>query len=256
MMNYTSISFYLFLLVVLAVYYAVPFSFRWAVLLSGSVAFYFFAYKTGWWVLLASVLLTYAAGICIEFLRERDTLSLKRIKRAFFISSLALTALPWFCVKNGDFILGSILHRTSPPWIVPLGISFYTLQMAAYLADIYTGKIHAQKNPAKYMLFVLFFPHIGKYGCSYLAVVSDGTIMEQADGQELDAEGTVRGGRVMYDMTSAGNGCGNTSSIKIDGKEYSKNGRGLNFVVYNHDTKKIVDAVCFDTYEAGSPAAR
>lgn len=159
-MSYTSVSFYFFLPAVLAVYYAVPVSLRWMVLFTGSVAFYFFAYKTGWWILLASVLFTYAAGMCTGYLREKYPSSMHGMKKAVFIFALLLTFLPWFCIKNGNFILGSVLHGPSIRWVVPLGISFYTLQMASYLADVYTGKIHAQKNPAKYALFVLFFPQI------------------------------------------------------------------------------------------------
>lgn len=98
----------------------------------------------------------------------------------------------------------------------------------------------------------------GEYGCSYLAAVSNGNaVVEQSGYQELEAEGTVRGGLVTYEMTSAGNRCGNAeASIKINGSEYCKNGRGMNFVVYNCDTRKIVDSVCFDTYEEGSVAVR
>ena len=61
--------------------------------------------------------------------------------------------------------------------------------------------------------------------------------MEQSDLSELRTEGTIRDEKVMYELLSAGSACGNTSSIKIDGTEYSKNGRGLNIVVYNHETK-------------------
>lgn len=96
----------------------------------------------------------------------------------------------------------------------------------------------------------------GEYRCSYLAVVSGGKVVEQISYSALETEGTVRDGRVTYQLLSAGNGCGNTSSIKIDGKEYSKNSRGLNIVVYNNDTKKIVDSVCFDTYEENCAAIR
>lgn len=35
--------------------------------------------------------------------------------------------------------------------------------------------------------------------------------------------------------------------IAINGTEYSPNGRGLNFVVYDKVTKTVIDAVCFDT---------
>ena len=44
--------------------------------------------------------------------------------------------------------------------ILPLGISFYTLQAIGYLVDIYWRKIPAQKNPFKLLLFIMFFPTI------------------------------------------------------------------------------------------------
>lgn len=118
------------------------------------------AYKTGWWLLLVQILLTYAAGMCIGSLDEKNTEFSCRMKKMVFVVALLVTALPWLCIKNGDFILGSILHRTMFAWIVPLGISFYTLQMVSYLVDIYKGRIQAQANPLKYALFVMFFPHI------------------------------------------------------------------------------------------------
>lgn len=96
----------------------------------------------------------------------------------------------------------------------------------------------------------------GAYGCSYLAVISEGEVSEQCGYAQLETEGTIRGGMARYEVVSAGNGCGNVSSIKIDGTEYSKNSRGLNLVVYNNETKQVVDAVCFDTYTKGSPAIR
>lgn len=93
-------------------------------------------------------------------------------------------------------------------------------------------------------------------GCSYLAVILNGKAQEQTGIDQLEQDGAIRDGIVRYEMVSAGSGCGNVSSIKIDGTEYSKNGRGLNFVVYNQVTKRIVDAVCFDINEDGVAAIR
>ena len=45
-------------------------------------------------------------------------------------------------------------------FILPLGISFYTLQVVGYCIDIYRGKYPAETNFAKYLLFVSFFPQI------------------------------------------------------------------------------------------------
>lgn len=44
--------------------------------------------------------------------------------------------------------------------IAPIGISFYTLQAAGYLLDIFHGKYAPEKNLAKYAVFVSFFPNI------------------------------------------------------------------------------------------------
>lgn len=62
--------------------------------------------------------------------------------------------------KNGNFIFVDLLHQSSIPGIVPLGISFYSLQIIGYLVDIYNKKINPQKNFLKYALFISYFPQI------------------------------------------------------------------------------------------------
>jgi D-alanyl-lipoteichoic acid acyltransferase DltB (MBOAT superfamily) len=44
--------------------------------------------------------------------------------------------------------------------LIPLGISFYSFQTAAYILDLYRGKISHDTNIAKFALFVSFFPQI------------------------------------------------------------------------------------------------
>lgn len=44
--------------------------------------------------------------------------------------------------------------------LLPVGISFYTLQALGYLIDVYRGDIHAEKNFLRYALFVSFFPQL------------------------------------------------------------------------------------------------
>ena len=43
---------------------------------------------------------------------------------------------------------------------LPLGISFYTFQSMGYVVDVYREKFPAEKNIAKFALFVSFFPQI------------------------------------------------------------------------------------------------
>ncbi|MDE7360283.1 MAG: MBOAT family protein, partial [Lachnospiraceae bacterium] len=151
-MTYLSITFYLFVAAALLVYYILPLKYRWPVLLLGSVFFYWRAMGSvaGLAVLLVTVMAAYGAGLLLERWKNKGILA----------GAVLLMALLWLCIKNGNYILEVLLHKNAVNWIVPLGISFYTLQVISYLADIYRGRIAAQKNPAKFILFVMFFPQI------------------------------------------------------------------------------------------------
>lgn len=159
-MTYTSLGFYLLALLVLILYYTISLRFRWAALLIGSIAFYYLACKEGFLILLITALLSYGAGLLLQFFREKYMVSHRRIQRLILFLSLLPALLPWLLIKNGNFLAGIFIHKSVFEWIVPLGISFYTLQIISYLVDIYNGKIDAQKNPAKYLLFLLFFPQV------------------------------------------------------------------------------------------------
>lgn len=56
------------------------------------------------------------------------------------------------------------LHLKEVSWkpdiLLPVGISFYTLQALGYLIDVYRGDIEAEKDFLKYSLFVSFFPQL------------------------------------------------------------------------------------------------
>ncbi|MEG1151199.1 MAG: MBOAT family O-acyltransferase [Malacoplasma sp.] len=44
--------------------------------------------------------------------------------------------------------------------LVPIGISYYTLQTISYIVDVYRGKIKSEKNIFKFSLFITWFPCI------------------------------------------------------------------------------------------------
>ena len=46
------------------------------------------------------------------------------------------------------------------PWLLPVGISFYTFQALGYAIDVYRGNISAERNPITYALFISFFPQL------------------------------------------------------------------------------------------------
>lgn len=88
-----------------------------------------------------------------------------------------------------------------------------------------------------------------KYGYGCYAVINGDAMDEDIKDQKLTSTGTLRHGVVNYKIVSAGCEYGNTSSIIIDGVEYSLNLDGMNIVVYCLDTKKVIDSVCFDTHD-------
>lgn len=96
----------------------------------------------------------------------------------------------------------------------------------------------------------------GQFRSSYLAVKTPDEQFESLSNSYLSRTGSLRNNTVQYSITSAGYDCGNTSSIRINGTEFSKNSRGLNIVVYDTVRKVVVDSVCFDTFDSTFPATR
>ena len=143
----------------LIVYYILPKRVRWIALLAGSVFFYSQVFGTFQQlaVFVCSILVSYLSALCIQKLRPSDKTGLKRF--VLFLT-IFLSAAPLLANKLGEFFFGAGISQKEVSWIVPVGISFYTLQMIAYLVDTYKGKIKAQKNPLKYALFISFFPQL------------------------------------------------------------------------------------------------
>lgn len=63
-------------------------------------------------------------------------------------------------------------------FLLPLGISFYTLSAIGYMADVYWKKIEPEKNIAKLALFLSFFP-----------IIMEGPICMYSDTAETLAKG-------------------------------------------------------------------
>lgn len=152
-MTYISFLFYIFVAVALFFYYIVPLKMRWYILLAASMMFYLTVCRTGWWILFGTVMVSYAVALLLD--RSRGT-----GKKLLLAAGILSVIVPWFFTRNGNFIWHNVWGKESYTLLVPLGISFYTMQIIAYLADVYRGDISPQKNLAKYALFITFFPQI------------------------------------------------------------------------------------------------
>ncbi|MCM1040077.1 MAG: hypothetical protein NC434_12220 [Ruminococcus sp.] len=98
----------------------------------------------------------------------------------------------------------------------------------------------------------------GQEGCNYLAVISEGKVLfEELSFEQIEYKGAILNGYMpLYALSTKDENGDGLASIQIGGEEYSKNGGGLNIVVYNDRVQKIVDSVWFNTYEPENAAGR
>lgn len=160
MISYISLSYYVLLVFLVALYYILPLKYRWYALLAGSGCFYYLAMESRMQLIIfaLSMGISYLFGMLIQHLRDGESKPL--IRKLTLISGIILSAFPLLVSRCTDFILGSVIHKQRISWIIPLGLSFYSLQVIAYLVDVAKGRINCQKNPLKYALFISYFPQI------------------------------------------------------------------------------------------------
>ena len=187
-MSVLTLSFICFLLTVLVLYYVVPKKTQWIVLLAASCVFYLsFGAKYILYILTDSLLI-YVSARQMNKIDEKqrqavraveDRASKKAVKAQFQSKKkrlLICTLIAVFgilvAVKYSVFLyrqicsLGSLLLL--PPGffpeyrglVAPIGFSFYTFQSTGYLLDVYWKKYESEKNYARFLLFVSFFPQI------------------------------------------------------------------------------------------------
>ncbi len=148
-----------FLPVVLAVYFAVPFRLKNAVLLLFSLLFYAWGEPRYVALMAATILLFYLCGLAIGKCEKR---SYQRL----WVAVSAVVGLASLAVfKYADFFIGSFSAVTgiSPPLLklaLPIGISFYTFQCLSYTVDVYRGDAQVQKNIITFGAYVALFPQL------------------------------------------------------------------------------------------------
>lgn len=63
------------------------------------------------------------------------------------------------CV-GADLVMLAIFKYSGLAAALPIGISFYTFQAISYVADVYKGKLPAEKKMGRIMLYIFFFPQL------------------------------------------------------------------------------------------------
>ncbi|MBD5545165.1 MAG: MBOAT family protein [Lachnospiraceae bacterium] len=188
-MTINSMSFLIFFLGIAIVYY-LPFlkKYQWAVLLAASYLFYFFTGTDNFIYILVTTVTTHVSARMLgkknnqqaEWLKvqkgsrtKEETAQYKaRIKseknRIVFFDIVVNIGLLIF-VKYSNFFIFNInriltvessVELKALNILVPLGISYYTLQSIGYVLDVSKGKTQPEGNVFKTALFVSYFPQI------------------------------------------------------------------------------------------------
>lgn len=146
-MGFNSLEFiFLFLPAFLACYYLIPPTGRNGALALGGFVFYCIgAWQAPWWIVLlvAEVMLTWLAGVAMDLLDKRQQLLAGCLVLLF--GSLAI-------FKYVGLFGGSMA--------LPLGVSFYTFQMAAYLMDVARKRVKPERRFRDYAAGILMFPKL------------------------------------------------------------------------------------------------
>lgn len=90
-------------------------------------------------------------------------------KKAILILGICLNAANLVFFKYTFFILSNVERILAVPvlnhlplfqhLVLPIGISFYTFELIAYLVDVYHGKISPSRSWTIFWVFISFFPH-------------------------------------------------------------------------------------------------
>ncbi len=161
-MLFNSLDFFVFFPIVVMVYFALPFRFRWAFLLAAS--YYFYAcWEPGYLLLIIlSTLVDYLAALGMGSTQEL------RVRKRYLWMSLCANFGLLFTFKYFNFFISSFeflfdFYRVPLPALkvlLPVGISFYTFQTLSYTIDVYRGERAPERHLGYFALYVTFFPQL------------------------------------------------------------------------------------------------
>jgi alginate O-acetyltransferase complex protein AlgI len=152
-MLFTSLEFFVFLVLALVLFAALPAGKRWAWLLGASFVFYGVSQPSNLLYLGAVTLVAVACAIALR----RTTRS--NARRAFLAAGLVAVLGSLFAFKFYDFLAAQL----SLPLLglkAPAGFSFYAFSAASYLIDAYARRLPEPAGAGQIALYLAWFPKI------------------------------------------------------------------------------------------------
>ena len=147
-MQLLSVGFFLFWLITIVIYYLMRRA-QWVVLL--------FASLIGFLLLSCGLPLIILAETVIIYLYGHFSLRSETARRKGLFLAVGALVLVLIVFRH---VLCDYLSVGFEKFFPLLGISFYTMTAIAYCADISMQKVKPEKNPAKLLLMLIYFPSI------------------------------------------------------------------------------------------------
>lgn len=175
-MSFISFQFLALILISSLLYYLFPKKYRYLVLVVANIYFYISSCKFHSIYLLISIISVYFFGLIFthfEALKSACQLEhdakkaykkrIKKQERLALIVTIAINLGLLLVLKYDNFfggLINDIFHSSIslPKFILPLGISYYTLMAISYVVDVYNGKYEASKDFFAVFLYLSFFP--------------------------------------------------------------------------------------------------
>ncbi len=163
-MFFNSLHFLIFLPIVIAIYFSLPYRWRWVLLLAASYYFYM-CWKAEYVLLIIlSTVIDYYAALGMG--RQRD----KSKRKPYLLLSLIVNLGILFSFKYFNFFNENVrvlltqfnIFYDAPTFklLLPVGISFYTFQTLSYSIDVYRGARPPERHFGLFAVYVAYFPQL------------------------------------------------------------------------------------------------
>ena len=161
-MLFNSFQFLVFFPVVTVLFFALPYRFRWALILGASCYFYMAFIPHYILILGVTIVIDYFGGILIERYPRR--------KKFYLVLSVVSTTAVLFLFKYYNFFtdnvaaladsMGLYYPLSASSLALPIGLSFHTFQSLSYVIEVYRGNQKAEKHFGIYSVYVMFYPQL------------------------------------------------------------------------------------------------
>jgi alginate O-acetyltransferase complex protein AlgI len=158
-MLFSSPIFFVFFLAYFGCHLLVPRAYRNYLIIVGSTVFYAWWKVEYTWIPFFLMAIAYFGAYAVG--RAKGS-----TRFAYTAATIVVLFLPLVIFKYTDFfyrdVFGPVFgwHDKVLDAALPLGVSFVTFTLTAYVVDIYRGNFPAQNRASTVLAYVLFFPHL------------------------------------------------------------------------------------------------